>query len=228
MSTITTSDLPEKPSLHEELDSYRTINKAALFSLVLFVFGLSSLIFPALLILPIAGLLLAFSGWRAIKRYPEEFSGLQLAYTGAAANALLFVGGVVYHVVDYTTEVPEGFERVPFSELQTPGITPSSLIPRRAVEIQNKKIFTKGYIHPGVDGMGKVKEFVLVPDMQTCCFGGQPKMTDMILVHTTDESRIEYRRRLVKLAGTFHLGDQPKSEVGLKNVLYRMEVTHSK
>jgi hypothetical protein len=220
---------PSKSQAFEDLNSYRVINKAAVFSIVLFIFGLLGLLFPGLLILAIAGVFLGISGWRSIVRYPEEFTGLKLAFAGMGLNAFLFVGGLIYHVVDYATEVPEGFERVPFSELQTPSLAASAnMVPRRAVEVNNQKIFTKGYVHPGVDGMGKVKEFVLVPDMQTCCFGGQPKMTDMIYVRTTDECRVEYRRRLVKLAGTFHLGDHVTSEVGLKNVLYRLEATYSK
>ena len=90
--------------------------------------------------------------------------------------------------------------------------------------LQGKKVFVKGYVHPGVASMGKVKHFVLVPDMGTCCFGGQPKRnTDMIEVVVGTGEGIRYSTRLRKIAGTF-LVDRPRESVGgLHSVMYAME-----
>ena len=55
--------------------------------------------------------------------------------------------------------------------------SPSLPIAPKAIELTGKPIFIKGYMHPGVASMGKVNHFILVPDMGTCCFGGQPKPT---------------------------------------------------
>jgi hypothetical protein len=212
----------------EELGHYRTVSRSAIASIVIFVLGLAGLLTSVLLILPIAGALLAFSGWRTIQRYPAEFTGSRLAMSGLVLNTLLFLGGFTMHTVEYVTEVPEGFERVAFSDLQPESLRLANTIPARAKELHGKKIFIKGYVHPGVDGLGRVKEFVLVPDMGTCCFGGQPKLTDMILVHTDEENKVSYRRRMIKLAGSFGIGDHFEKAYGVENVLYRLEASYTK
>jgi hypothetical protein len=209
-------------------DQYCVVNRAAIGSVALCVLGLTSLMFPMLLILPLAGLLLGFSGYRAIRRYPDEFTGLNLARFGMLSCSLLFVGVITSNVVEYVTEVPEGYTRVHFSELQPESKARGNVIPKRAMELRGQKVFIKGYMHPGVAGMGKVKQFVLVPDMGTCCFGGQPAPTDMIFVNTTDASRVSYARRTIKLAGTFEFGDHLQDFGEVRGVLYRLEVDQAK
>jgi len=181
-----------------------------------------------LLILPIAGLLLGYSGYRSIKRYPDEYTGLNLARLGMALCSLLFVGAIAFHVVVYATELPSPDHiRVSFSELQ-PDDNSGMLISKRAVDLRGKKVFIKGYMHPGVAGMGKVDQFVLVPDMGTCCFGGQPKMTDMIMVRTTPEARAAYAPRLLRVGGEFGIGDYAQNFGEVKNVVYRLEADHTR
>jgi len=230
MATTTPPQHAENPyQATEAFDAYlqyRTLNRAAVGSVVLFVLGLTGVLFWQLLILPIAGILLGYSAYRNIKRYPEEYTGLNLARFGMMLCLLLVIGGASFHAFVYATEVPEGYERVSFSELQPEGFVPDW--PKRAKELQGKPIFIKGYMHPGVSGMGRVSQFVLVPDMGTCCFGGQPKVTDMILVHTTPGSRLTYGARVVRLAGKFGIGEQPQEYAGVKNVLYRLEADYSK
>ena len=71
----------------------------------------------------------------------------------------------------------------------------------------------KGYVYP--DGqMNDIKRFVLVPDMKTCCFGGQPKLTDMIEVTLTNEHRVRYDRFLRRVGGTFRINTAKRKTVG--------------
>jgi len=205
---------------------YRSLNRAAVASVFLFLLGLTGLMFWQLLIVPLAGILLGYSAYRTILRYPDEYTGLNLARFGMVFCLLLVIGGAAFHAFVYATEVPEGYQRVSFAELQPEGFIPD--IPKRAEQLRGKAIFIKGYIHPGVAGMGKVSQFVLVPDMGTCCFGGQPKMTDMMLVHTTPDARLNYGTRMVRVAGKFDVGDQLQEYAGVKNVLYRLEADYSK
>ena len=59
------------------------------------------------------------------------------------------------------------------------------------MELNGKKIFMKGYVYP--DGQRtNIKRFVLVADLGTCCFGGQPKLTHMVEVTLRDPYRVEY------------------------------------
>jgi hypothetical protein len=205
---------------------YRSVNRAAVGSFFMFLLGLTGLLFWQLLILPLAGILLGYSAYRTIQRYPDEYTGLNLAKVSMVLCAALLIAGSSYHAAVYATECPEGHERVSFAELQPEGFVPT--LPKRAIALRGKPIFIKGYIHPGVSGMNRVSQFVLVPDMGTCCFGGQPKMTDMVLVHTTPDARVSYGTRMVKLAGKFDIGDRPEEFAGVKDVLYRLEAYESK
>lgn len=214
-------------SAEDPVVDYRTLNRSAVASVILALLATLGLIFPILLVLALAGLMLGYSGYRAILRYPEEYSGLTTARLGMLACTLLFVGGSAWHTYDYVTEVPEGYKRVLFSELQPDGFKEKGL-PKRAFELSGEKIFIKGYMHPGVANLGKTKQFVLVPDMGTCCFGGQPKPTDMILVNTDEDSKLAYSRRTVKLGGEFKIGDRLESFGDLNNVLYRIDANYSK
>ena len=69
--------------------------------------------------------------------------------------------------------------------MQPDADTPNQIVPPSAQELNGKKVFIKGYVYqPSGRGgqMSGLKEFVLVRDKGQCCFGGNPKLTDMILV----------------------------------------------
>lgn len=70
-----------------------------------------------------------------------------------------------------------------------------------------------------------LKEFVLVKDTGDCCFGKQPKLSDMIVVHMKDGQTVNYReQQLVSVAGVFRIAGvhQAGDIVGL----YAMDGTH--
>jgi hypothetical protein len=77
-----------------------------------------------------------------------------------------------------------------------------------------------------VASSGMVDRFILVPDMGTCCFGGDPKATDMIEVHVPDAAhRLAYSRTRIKLAGTFAVSQLASQKMQMKNpVWYHLEV----
>jgi hypothetical protein len=163
-------------------------------------------------------------GARTVRRYPTEYTGGRLAKTGMFGGLLLAVAGAASAFFTYSTEVPDGYSRVGFWELQPDPEHPDLPIAPKAIDLTGKPIFIKGYMHPGVASMGKVNHFILVPDMGTCCFGGQPKATDMIEVFIPEgKERVAYSPRRIKLAGTFLLADRPINSLGLNNVWYHME-----
>jgi hypothetical protein len=177
----------------------------------------------------VAAAVLGFAGVRTVRRYPNEYTGGKLARTGFIGGLLLFVTGASASTITYTTEVPDGYSRVGFWELQPDPDQPELPIAPKAIELTGKPIFIKGYMHPGVASMGKVNHFILVPDMGTCCFGGQPKPTDMIEVYVPDgKERVAYSPRRLKLTGTFLLADRPTQSLGLNNVWYHMQVDQVK
>jgi len=224
----------------EELAPYRAISRAAVISAVLAAVSLPLVVLAVVSMrfqvgdavplgffgafLGAIAFIMGVVGARAIRRYPTEYTGVRLARSGMIGGVFLAIVGSTSASFTYTTEVPEGYSRVGFWELQPDPDMPELPIAPKAIDLTGKPIFIKGYMHPGVASMGKVDHFILVPDMGTCCFGGQPKPTDMIEVFIPEgKERVAYSPRRIKLAGTFLLADRPIQSLGLNNVWYHME-----
>lgn len=204
---------------------YQEINRAAIVTLVLGVISLVAVAFPTLLVIPLAGVLTGAVAWWQLANNPEQ-AGVWLNKIGLWICGICFVGGSAWHTYDYMTELPDGYERISFYDLQPEAERPDVPIPPFAIQHNGTKVFIKGYVFPGEERDG-IKTFILVPDMGTCCFGGNPKSTDMIQVTLKDPTRISYSMRLRKLGGTFHVDPQavPMKE-GLNVVYYRLEADH--
>jgi len=138
-------------------------------------------------------------------------------------NGLLLIVGVAEHSYVYATEVPDGYNRISFYDLQQPEPLPD--VPtHRALEIDGEAIFLKGYIHPS-SGSGMLRRFILVPDLGTCCFGGQPRSTDMIEVTLTGGQTVKAGLTKLKLAGKFMLNPQAQKAADFDNqIFYQMRV----
>jgi len=208
---------------------YRALSRGAIASIIFAVLSLPGLIptFEPLIALALIGIAAASFAIRGIHRYPNEFSGLGLAKFGLTANLLLLVGGVSLHGYIYVTEVPAGYERVPFYQLQTAEPAPDAPT-ELALEVDGKQVFIKGYVHPSSGG-GRLRQFVMVPDLGTCCFGGQPRSSDMIEVTLTGGQSIKAGLTRRKVAGKFMLNRIPQSLTDFDNVVfYRLQADQVK
>lgn len=217
MSTDTQIDEDDVELYEDEGDSYqpyRALSKAAVFSFFLCLLSLAAFVFPALLVLAFIGLILGLLARRNLRRYPEELTGRIPAFVGTFGCGLVLVCGSAMHTYIYATEVPEGFQRITFDDLQFSVARAQGKQPTLPVQLDGKRVFVKGYVHPSVSGMAHIKKFVLVPDMKTCCFGGQPKLTDMIEVTLVKSKGIRYTQRKRKLAGVFHVHNRIKKVAG--------------
>jgi hypothetical protein len=105
------------------------------------------------------------------------------------------------------TEVPDGYERISYVELQPDAAEAGQQVPPSALALEGKKIFIKGYVYPGRQKEG-IRRFLLVRDQGECCFGGNPKITDRILVELEEPLRLAYTPRMHKLGGVFHVEAQ--------------------
>lgn len=219
------SDNPFLSASDDAVDfPYRALSRGAIFSLILAALALIGLIppFEAVLSLAVLGCVVAVFSIRTIKLYPNEYSGIGLARLAMSVNTLILLGGLCLHTYIYLTEVPPGHVRVPFYKLQQEENVPDQPT-ELAYEIDGKKIFIKGYIHPSSGG-GMLKQFILVPDLGTCCFGGQPKSSDMIEVTLKGRKALkggEMTRQ--KLAGEFSLNKTPKMQAEFEQpIFYRL------
>ena len=90
--------------------------------------------------------------------------------------------------------------------------------------LDGKPIYIKGYMYP-TRQRTDISEFVLVKDTGQCCFGGQPKLCDMIIVKFADGMTVNYReQQLVGVGGIFRPNTVARAE-GLTAV-YVLEGTH--
>lgn len=202
---------------------YQSVSRAAVGSLILAVLGLMSFLLVGLVILPVVALVLGINALLSIRRYPDELLGKEFARVGMALSLLTIVTAPAYHAYVYATEVPPGYERVAFAALTSPKNAPD-VPPVQALELDGKKIFVKGYIHPTSMDAPRAKKFVLVPDLGTCCFGGQPPLTHMIEVTLTGDDFAKKSMRTQKLSGTLRVNRQLKPIEGLQGVYYTLLV----
>lgn len=217
---------PQMSAVADEVDfPYRALSRSAITAAVLFALSLLGLIptFEPMLALAILGLAFALLAVRSIRSYPNEFSGLALAKLAMIGNLVVLVSGVSMHTYIYLTEVPPGHIRVPFSQLkfEAEPDRPTAA----AMELDGKDVFIKGYIHPSSGG-GMLRQFVLVGDLGTCCFGGQPKSSEMIEVTLTGGETVKGGMTRRKLAGKFTLNKIPQKQTDFDNaVFYRLKGT---
>lgn len=210
---------------HEQFQPYRAVSKAAVVSLILGFLSLAGLLAPVMLVLPLIGIIFGAAGYFSVRRYPNELTGATLAKISTTVCLLLFVGGAGFHGYVYATEVPDGYERITFYELKPREESPELPFAPEALELDGKKVFVKGYVYP--DGQQtNIRQFVLVPDMGTCCFGGQPALTDMIQVTLKDPHRVSYSRRQRKLGGILRVDSRKKPVSGLDGVYFQLEADY--
>lgn len=204
-----------------EADVYQSVSRAAVASAILGVLGFAAFPVLPLLLLPIVGAVFAWLAFRAFQRFPDEILGRPIAVVGALLCSTILISAPIYHTYVYMTEVPDGYERVDFGLLQS--ATGRADVPTDfALAMDNKKVFIKGYIHPTSMDTLISKRFVLVPDLGTCCFGGQPPLTHMIEVSLSGEQYAQKSYRKQRLAGTLRVNHQLKPIDGLEGVYYQL------
>lgn len=205
--------------------SYRSMSLWAVVSLVLGILGMPAIILPALLFLPAMGLASSWISLWQIRRASDEWSGRGIALSGLILSTLSLVVGSALWGTTYAMEVPEGYRRLSFAELKPRGEEKNTQIPSAILKLDGQRIFIKGYVLSS-DKANDLKDFILVPDMGTCCFGGQPKLTDMIEVTLEDPLRTRYSWQRRKLGGVLHVDPSFKREDGSDGAHYKLSVDY--
>jgi hypothetical protein len=222
---MSTTEFVSEMSDAGESVPYRAICKSAIFALVLGVLSLGAFLTPILLILPALGIMAGLVARKQLRRYPEELTGRPVAWIGLIGSAAVLLGGTAMHTVIFVTEVPDGYRRITFNDLQPSEASRGLPVSPLAMELNGKKAFVKGYVYP--DGQRtNIKRFVLVADLGTCCFGGQPKLTHMIEVTLRDPDRVAYSMHKLKLGGTLKVDTRLKPLSGLGGVYFQLDADY--
>ena len=209
--------------------AYRPVPPLAPISLFLGLCALSGFVGIPCLAVGIVGMLLGLIALWQIRRSMGALGGTGIASLGVILSAVMFFAGSGYHAYVYATELPEGYERVSFLKISTNLPTFSSEgkieIAPEVAALEGKPIYIKGYMYPTRVRTG-ISEFVMVKDTGQCCFGGQPKLSDMIIVKFQDGITVNHReQQLVGVGGIFRINAR-LVQSGELSALYEIEGTH--
>ena len=206
---------------------YKPIPPLAPVSALLGVVALSGLLSPLGLVFAVFGVVLGFVALRQIQRAEGGLGGGKIATIGLATSAILLVSGTALHIYWYKTEVPEGYQRVSFgADISKKGFVVEDGEGKAHPDIaalDGKSLFLKGYMYPEGQPDG-ITSFILCRDNGQCCFGGQPKLTDMIKVKMPKGLTARYDPNMVSVAGTFRLRDLRKA--GNLEPAFELDATH--
>jgi len=209
-------------------EDYRTLSSAAVASLLLGLLSGVAFINPWLAALPLLGMIAGVWALIQVSRRSDELTGSGLAWIGVALSVFCLFGGLGSAAYIYATEVPPGYTRISYVELQPEEGVRGQLFPQRAQELDGQKIFIKGYIFPGSTTKSGIRQFLLVRDQGDCCFGGNPKITDRIQVTLKDPLRLTFNTRVNKVAGVFRLQPVQNAVDAGGAVFYHLEADHLK
>ncbi|NBW96398.1 MAG: hypothetical protein EBR28_06630 [Planctomycetia bacterium] len=209
------------PTASDAVERYRAIAGTAIAAAVLGLLSPLAFLDWWLAIMPVLGFVLGIVACRDIAARPTELVGRPLALGAIGVSACSLVGGLAYLSAVYAAELPPGFQRLDYSMLQPVAGDPPDAVPDTARAVDGREVLLKGYMYPGKQQRGIV-QFLLVRDQGDCCFGGNPKITDRVLVQLRDPAGIDFSPRLLKIAGRFAV--RPTGTAALDGgVLYHLE-----
>jgi len=191
----------------EDYEQYRALSTASVAALIVGLLSPVAILAWTLLVVPLIGIPLGALALVKVRRHRQELTGETLAKTGLILSLAFAVLGPARLIYVYVTEVPDGYQRVSYAELQPDPSVAGELVPPAALDLEGKRVFLKGYVYPGRQKDG-IREFLLVRDQGDCCFGGNPKLTERILVTLEEPLELTYESRIHKLGGTFHVEAQ--------------------
>jgi len=217
--------VPEPIAPYED---YRELSSLAVVSAVCGALSLGlvfliQLLDPILFALfPALGIVLSIRALRQLREVGPEMSGGPLAWAGGTVSALALVGGWATQAYIYATEVPPDCVRLSYAQLQPADHEPPGTIPPSAEEFQGKRVFIRGFVYPAVDQVSGIRRLILCRDNGDCCFGGQPKLTDMIEVTFRPNITYTFNAAPLRVSGTFRI-QRGVALHGLGQVFYHLD-----
>jgi hypothetical protein len=208
---------------------YQTVSKSAVAALAFAILGLTSFLAPAFVLLPALGVGFGIVSLVTFARFPGEFVGKLAAQIGLGVSLVCLVASVAQHVYIYNTEVPEGYNRISYALLRDDSKTPLPYA-EEALDLDGKLVFLKGYVRPG-DRKENLKQFILTGDFGDCCFGGNPKISEVVAIDIKLPNKtVDYGYGLRRIGGTFRLNPQTAAtgESAVPQVFYVIEADYVK
>lgn len=210
-------DFEEEPSV-----PYRALSVLAVASLAFGILSAVTCLHWGLGLIPAVGILLGLLALRRIGRAPEERTGLGVAWAGIGVSVALWIAGSGLLIHLYYTQAPPGYFPIPYSLLQRDPSASGQLVPQTAYDLDDKRVFIKGYMTPGRQYRG-IKNFILCRDNGVCSYcNPRPEPTDLIEVKLIHGLEAEYTTHLVGVGGKFKVNPDA-GKPGFRGILYQLE-----
>lgn len=209
----------------EEYAQYRALSIPAVISLLLGILSIPAMAITALLFIPLIGLVLGYITIHRLRDRTHEYSGRGLALVGTVLSSVSLLVGIGFSSWTYATEVPDGYARITFDDLQKDEARPDLPFRESALQLNGKRVFVKGYVLSN-EKRNDLDSFILVPDLGTCCFGGQPKLNDMIEVKLKPPLKTGFTYFRRKLAGTLTVDPTYKRPDGVDGGHFKLEAEY--
>jgi hypothetical protein len=183
---------------------YRAVSAPAALSLAFGVLSFLTVFNWFFGLIPAAGVILGMRALRQIQRSPEEIQGRGLACAGLALSAVLWILGATGLAAMQRHAIPPGYEPVTFAELR-PDKGNKEALSRKAVELDGRRVFIKGYMYPGRQ-VFNIKQFVMVANRQLCKFCiSNITPTQMVRVEMVGDLTADYKTHLTATGGILHV-----------------------
>ncbi len=212
------------PPDERDAEYYRQYKSLSALSVASVVFGALSMFSGfdwTFLLAPALGLVFGIVALRKVRARPDELTGAGLARTGIGLSLVFGAISAGYLTYYQLTKVPSWATEISYEQLQPDPDRPSQLFPPEVQSLNGKKLYIEGYVFPGKE-MGNIREFILCRDKGTCCFGGNPKLTDRIAVRLTNGLAIDYSQKLFAVAGQFYVRPSEAKELS-GGVIYHLD-----
>ncbi len=205
--------------------AYRAVSLLAVASLVFGVLSILTVFSWFFAVIPLAGIVLGRLALQRIRDFPSELTGRGLAWAGLVVSLGLWIFGSTCLVFARYREVPYGYTALSFESLQADEDVPGEKIPLAILDLEDKKVYIKGYMYPGRRSMG-IKQFILVPTIGHCKFcSRQLKSTEMILVTLAGDLTTRYRSHLAGFGGKLRI-DAEQAARAFGGLPYRIEADY--
>ena len=238
MSTFEAS-MNESADDRDDPFQYRPMSTAAVVSLVLgllsptvFLAGQNSLQYSLMMApIPVLGLIVALIALARIRAEPDQMSGKNLAVAGLALSVFCLVGGLGFSGYVHATEVPDGYVRTSFYQFKPDDVEmrAGDYVPEDVMALDGKQVFIKGYIRPESTTLShNLRDFLLVRDNYTCCFGDLSKVKyhDQVHVRVKQPLSIDYVPDIIRVGGTLHVKPENAAR-GPGNPVFTLDADYS-
>ncbi|MGY8770144.1 MAG: DUF3299 domain-containing protein [Pirellulales bacterium] len=225
MSSFSDQDV-EGEDFSPQYQQYRSLSAVAVVALFVGVISLLGLLSISMLPIAIGGIGIGLFAISSVNKNAEHVSGKPIATLGMVLSVFSLIVGPSWFYYDEYIDIPEGYTVMQFGELQpdTEAIGKAP-VPEKAWKFDGEQILVKGYVYPH-DQKNGLTRFVLVPDFDTCCFGGQPKLTDMIEVRLKNDLKTNFSFNRRKIGGKLTINKQLKQIHDLNGVYYELDADY--